>query len=142
VLAIGLLVDDAIVVVENVEAGHAGKKDCRRATRTRKSMGRSAGALVGIGLVLSGRVPVRWRSSAGSTGRSSAVLPHHGAAIASVLVRDLFTPALCATLLKPPEKGHHEKRGFFGWFNRHFVRGNRDVRAAAWYARSTTPDAT
>jgi len=43
----------------------------------------------------------------------------------SWLVALIFTPALCATLLKPPEKGHHEKRGFFGWFNRHFDRGNR-----------------
>src|SRR5258708_4303492 len=43
----------------------------------------------------------------------------------SVLVALIFTPALCATLLKPPEKGQHEKRGFFGWFNRHFERGNR-----------------
>ncbi|MGF6573627.1 multidrug efflux pump [Paraburkholderia sp. GAS333] len=120
VLAIGLLVDDAIVVVENVERvmteEHLSPKDA-----TIKSMGQIQGALVGIATVLSAVfVPMAFFS--GSTGviyRQFSVTIV-SAMVLSVIVALVFTPALCATILKVPEHGHSEKRGFFGWFNRRF----------------------
>ena len=121
ILAIGLLVDDAIVVVENVErVMHEEGLSPREATR--KSMGQIQSALVGIALVLSA-VFVPMAFFGGSTGviyRQFSITIVSAMAL-SVLVALIFTPALCATLLKPIEKGsHHEKRGFFGWFNRAF----------------------
>jgi hydrophobe/amphiphile efflux-1 (HAE1) family protein len=125
VLAIGLLVDNAIVVVENVERvmQEAGLSP-RDATR--RSMEQISGALVAIGLVLSA-VFLPMAFFGGSTGviYRQFSITMVSAMTLSVLVALIFTPALCATLLKPPEKGHDEKRGFFGWFNRHFERGNR-----------------
>jgi hydrophobe/amphiphile efflux-1 (HAE1) family protein len=124
VLAIGLLVDDAIVVVENVER-LMQEEGLSPRDATRKSMEQISGALVGIGLVLSAVfLPMAFFS--GSTGviYRQFSITMVSAMTLSVLVALIFTPALCATLLKPPEKGHHEKRGFFGWFNRHFERGN------------------
>jgi multidrug efflux pump len=124
VLAIGLLVDDAIVVVENVER-LMQEEGLSPRDATRKSMEQISGALVGIGLVLSA-VFVPMAFFGGSTGviyRQFSITMVSAMAL-SVLVALIFTPALCATLLKPPEKEHHEKRGFFGWFNRHFERGN------------------
>src|ERR1700722_14826233 len=126
VLAIGLLVDDAIVVVENVgrlmaEEGLSPKE------ATIKSMNQITGALVGIALVLSA-VFVPMAFFGGSTGviYRQFSITIVSAMILSVLVAIIFTPALCATLLKPVEKGHQEKkRGFFGWFNRVFDAGNR-----------------
>jgi multidrug efflux pump len=93
---------------------------------TRKSMEQISGALVGIGLVLSA-VFLPMAFFGGSTGviYRQFSITMVSAMTLSVLVALIFTPALCATMLKPPEKGHHEKRGFFGWFNRHFDRGNR-----------------
>src|SRR5882757_4198633 len=85
-----------------------------------------SGALVGIGLVLSA-VFVPMAFFGGSTGviyRQFSITMVSAMAL-SVLVALIFTPALCATILKPPQKSHHEKRGFFGWFNRNFDRGNR-----------------
>jgi multidrug efflux pump len=125
VLAIGLLVDDAIVVVENVERVMQEEGLSPR-DATRKSMEQISGALVGIGLVLSA-VFLPMAFFGGSTGviYRQFSITMVSAMTLSVLVALIFTPALCATLLKPPEKGHHEKRGFFGWFNRHFERGNR-----------------
>ncbi|MCJ0971993.1 efflux RND transporter permease subunit [Pseudomonas sp. PS1] len=124
VLAIGLLVDDAIVVVENVERVMAEEGLSPREA-TRKSMSQIQGALVGIGLVLSA-VFVPMAFFGGSTGviyRQFAITIASAMTL-SVLVALIFTPALCATLLKPVAKGqHHEKRGFFGWFNRTFERG-------------------
>ncbi|MFP5341238.1 MAG: efflux RND transporter permease subunit, partial [Gammaproteobacteria bacterium] len=124
VLAIGLLVDDAIVVVENVERVLAEEGLSPREA-TRKSMSQIQGALVGIGLVLSA-VFVPMAFFGGSTGviyRQFAITIASAMTL-SVLVALIFTPALCATLLKPIAKGqHHEKRGFFGWFNRTFERG-------------------
>ncbi|TBU89796.1 efflux RND transporter permease subunit [Stutzerimonas kirkiae] len=124
VLAIGLLVDDAIVVVENVERVMA-EEGLSPLEATRKSMGQIQGALVGIGLVLSA-VFLPMAFFGGSTGviyRQFSVTIASAMAL-SVLVALVFTPALCATLLKPIPKGHHEeKRGFFGWFNRTFERG-------------------
>ncbi|QGZ28778.1 efflux RND transporter permease subunit [Stutzerimonas stutzeri] len=124
VLAIGLLVDDAIVVVENVERVMA-EEGLSPLEATRKSMGQIQGALVGIGLVLSA-VFVPMAFFGGSTGviyRQFAITIASAMTL-SVLVALIFTPALCATLLKPIPMGHqHEKRGFFGWFNRTFERG-------------------
>ena len=124
VLAIGLLVDDAIVVVENVERVMAEEGLSPREA-TRKSMGQIQGALVGIGLVLSA-VYLPMAFFGGSTGviYQQFSITIISAMVLSVLVALIFTPALCATLLKPIEPGHHvEKRGFFGWFNRTFDRG-------------------
>ncbi|MDX2351470.1 efflux RND transporter permease subunit [Stutzerimonas xanthomarina] len=124
VLAIGLLVDDAIVVVENVERVMA-EEGLSPVEATRKSMAQIQGALVGIGLVLSA-VFVPMAFFGGSTGviyRQFAITIASAMTL-SVLVALIFTPALCATLLKPVAPGqHHEKRGFFGWFNRTFERG-------------------
>ncbi|MCQ4311401.1 efflux RND transporter permease subunit [Pseudomonas stutzeri] len=124
VLAIGLLVDDAIVVVENVERVMA-EEGLSPLEATRKSMTQIQGALVGIGLVLSA-VFLPMAFFGGSTGviyRQFSITIASAMAL-SVLVALVFTPALCVTLLKPIPKGHHEeKRGFFGWFNRTFDRG-------------------
>ena len=123
VLAIGLLVDDAIVVVENVER-IMSEEGLSPLEATRKSMGQITGALVGIGMVLSAVfVPMAFMS--GSTGiiyqQFSATIV--SAMALSVLVALVLTPALCATMLKPLHKGeHHGTRGFFGWFNRKFER--------------------
>ncbi|MBA5639404.1 efflux RND transporter permease subunit [Duganella sp. LX20W] len=125
VLAIGLLVDDAIVVVENVERVMT-EEGLSPKEATRKSMGQITGALVGIALVLSA-VFVPMAFFGGSTGviyRQFAVTIV-SAMVLSVLVAMVFTPALCATFLKPVEKGHHAaSTGFFGWFNRSFERGS------------------
>ena len=124
VLAIGLLVDDAIVVVENVERVMAEEKLSPR-DATRKSMGQIQGALVGIALVLSA-VLLPMAFFGGSTGviYKQFSITIVSAMALSVLVALIFTPALCATLLKPidHEKHGQPKRGFFGWFNRTFDR--------------------
>ncbi len=123
VLAIGLLVDDAIVVVENVERVMQ-EEGLSPKEATRKSMDQISGALVGIALVLCAAfVPMAF--FAGSTGviYRQFSLTIASAVALSVVVALVLTPALCATLLKPVAKGHHEqKRGFFGWFNRVFDR--------------------
>ncbi|MBN46998.1 MULTISPECIES: efflux RND transporter permease subunit [unclassified Methylophaga] len=122
VLAIGLLVDDAIVVVENVErVMHEDGLSPREATR--KSMGQITGALVGIALVVSA-VFIPMAFFGGSTGviyRQFSITVVSAMAL-SVLVALTLTPALCATLLKPVDPAHYQKRGFFGWFNRGFDR--------------------
>ncbi|MEI7231422.1 multidrug efflux RND transporter permease AcrD [Pectobacterium carotovorum] len=123
VLAIGLLVDDAIVVVENVERVMSEEGLSPR-DATRKSMGQVQGALVGIALVLSA-VFVPMAFFGGTTGAiyrqfSITIVT---SMILSVLVAMTLTPALCATLLKPLAKDqHHGRKGFFGWFNRSFTR--------------------
>jgi multidrug efflux pump len=121
VLAIGLLVDDAIVVVENVERVMAEEGLSPR-DATRKAMDQITGALVGVALVLSAVfVPVAF--SGGSVGAiyRQFSLTIVSAMVLSVLVALVLTPALCATILKPIPQGHHEeKKGFFGWFNRNF----------------------
>ena len=124
VLAIGLLVDDAIVVVENVERVMA-EEGLSPKEATKKSMDQITGALVGIGLVLSA-VFTPMAFFGGATGiiyRQFSITIVSAMAL-SVFVALTLTPALCATLLKPIPKGHHaEKKGFFGWFNRTFNRG-------------------
>jgi multidrug efflux pump len=128
VLAIGLLVDDAIVVVENVERVMR-EEGLRPREATRKSMDQITGALVGIAMVLSA-VFVPMAFFGGSTGaiyRQFSVTIVSAMAL-SVLVALILTPALCATLLKP---GHHvATRGFFGWFNRWFDRGAAGYQSA------------
>ncbi|MCF7533076.1 efflux RND transporter permease subunit [Pseudomonas petrae] len=124
ILAIGLLVDDAIVVVENVERVMAEEKLSPR-DATIKSMEQIQGALVGIALVLCA-VLLPMAFFGGSTGviyRQFSITIVSAMAL-SVLVALIFTPALCSTLLKPidHEKHGQPKRGFFGWFNRTFDR--------------------
>jgi HAE1 family hydrophobic/amphiphilic exporter-1/multidrug efflux pump len=123
VLAIGLLVDDAIVVVENVERlihteGLSPKEAARR------SMDEITGALVGIGLVLSAVfLPMAlFGGSAGVIYRQFSITIVSSMAL-SVFIALVFTPALCATLLKPAKTDREHEKGFAGWFNRNFDRG-------------------
>ncbi|WP_426207178.1 efflux RND transporter permease subunit [Providencia sp. PROV272] len=121
VLAIGLLVDDAIVVVENVERVMQ-EEGLSPKEATKKSMGQIQGALVGIAMVLSA-VFVPMAFFGGSTGAiyRQFSITIVSAMILSVLVAMILTPALCATILKPIQKGSHgSQKGFFGWFNRTF----------------------
>jgi len=123
VLVIGIVVDDAIVVVENVER-IMSEEGLSPLEATRKAMGQISGAIVGITVVLiSVFVPLAFFSgSVGNIYRQfSAVM---GVSIAfSAFMALSLTPALCATLLKPVQAGHHQaKTGFFGWFNRGFAR--------------------
>nr|HCI9356030.1 efflux RND transporter permease subunit [Klebsiella pneumoniae] len=123
VLAIGLLVDDAIVVVENVER-IMSEEGLSPREATRKSMGQIQGALVGIAMVLSA-VFVPMAFFGGTTGAiyRQFSITIVAAMVLSVLVAMILTPALCATLLKPVKPGEsHERKGFFGWFNRTFNR--------------------
>lgn len=121
VLAIGLLVDDAIVVVENVERVMIEDNLSPREA-TEKSMSQIQGALVGIAMVLSA-VFIPMAFFGGSTGaiyRQFSITIVSAMAL-SVLVALILTPALCAILLKPVSAEHHEKKsGFFGWFNARF----------------------
>ncbi|WP_316980416.1 efflux RND transporter permease subunit [Shumkonia mesophila] len=124
VLAIGLLVDDAIVVVENVER-IMSEEGLPPREATRKSMTQITGALVGIALVLSAVfVPMAFFS--GSTGAiyRQFSLTVVSAMALSVLVALVLTPALCATLLKPVKTHESSRRGISGWFNRGFDRMN------------------
>ena len=121
VLAIGILVDDAIVVVENVERIMA-EEGLAPVPATIKAMGQVSGAIIGITLVLSA-VFLPLAFMAGSVG---VIYQQFSLSLAvSILFSGFlaltFTPALCATLLKPIPEGHHEKTGFFGWFNRKFT---------------------
>ena len=125
VLAIGLLVDDAIVVVENVERVMA-EEGLSPLEATRKSMGQIQGALVGIGLVLSAVfVPMAFFGGSAGIIYKQFSITIVAAMGLSVLVAMIFTPALCATMLKPIKGGHQEKKGFFGWFNRKFDNGTQ-----------------
>ncbi|HYF19999.1 MAG TPA: efflux RND transporter permease subunit, partial [Ramlibacter sp.] len=142
VLVIGIVVDDAIVVVENVER-IMSEEGLPPREATRKAMGQIQGAIVGVTVVLiSVFVPLAF--FAGSTGniyRQFAAVMVASIAFSAFMALSL-TPALCASLLKPVQAGHHvEKRGFFGWFNRGFRRtahGYESVVArmlhrAPWY---------
>ncbi|GAC1326828.1 MAG: efflux RND transporter permease subunit [Collimonas sp.] len=125
VLAIGLLVDDAIVVVENVERLMA-EQALSAKEATRKAMSEVSGALVGIALVLSG-VFIPMAFFGGSTGviyRQFSITIVSAMSL-SVLVALTLTPALCATMLKPHDHGQAARKGFFGWFNRTFERNAR-----------------
>ncbi|MBN9444770.1 efflux RND transporter permease subunit [Bosea sp. (in: a-proteobacteria)] len=128
VLAIGLLVDDAIVVVENVERVMQEEKLGPKEA-TIKSMGEITGALVGIATVLSAVfVPMAFfGGSVGVIYRQFSVTIVT-AMILSVVVAMVLTPALCATILKPVGE-HGERKGFFGWFNRNFERTTNGYRS-------------
>ena len=120
VLVIGIVVDDAIVVVENVERIMA-EEGLPPLEATRKAMAQISGAIVGITVVLIA-VFVPLAFFAGSTGniyRQFAATMATSIAFSAFLALSL-TPALCGTLLKPISEDHHEKKGFFGWFNRVF----------------------
>ena len=139
VLAIGLLVDDAIVVVENVERVLEEEKLSPKEA-TRKSMGEITGALVGIALVLSAVfLPMAFFS--GSTGviyRQFSITIVSAMAL-SVLVALIFTPSLCATLLRArAAEAHERERGFFGWFNRGFNRMNRGYERSVGHVTRRT----
>ncbi len=138
VLAIGILVDDAIVVVENVERlMHDEGLSPREATR--KAMDQITGALIGITLVLIAVfIPMAFFSGSVGTIYRQFSMSIVAAMVFSVFLAMSLTPALCATLLKPVMKGEkHEKRGFFGWFNRGFAASTNKYQSwvAVWIKR-------
>ena len=123
VLVIGIVVDDAIVVVENVER-IMSEEGLSPLEATRKAMGQISGAIIGVTVVLiSVFVPLAFfAGSVGNIYRQFAAVMGISIAFSALMALSL-TPALCATLLLPMEKGqHHAKTGFFGWFNRGFAR--------------------
>lgn len=122
VLAIGIIVDDAIVVVENVERIMA-TEGLSPKEATRKAMGEITGAVIGITLVLSA-VFIPMGLSSGSVGAiyRQFTLSMAVSILFSAFLALTLTPALCATLLKPIAPAHHQKKGMFGWFNRAFDR--------------------
>jgi len=123
VLVIGIVVDDAIVVVENVER-IMSEEGLPPLAATRKAMGQISGAIVGVTVVLiSVFVPLAFFSGAiGNIYRQFSAVMVSAIAVSAFLALSL-TPALCATLLQPVQAGHHHaKTGFFGWFNRGFSR--------------------
>ncbi len=122
VLAIGILVDDAIVVVENVERIMA-EEGLPPKEATRKAMGQISGAIIGITLVLTAVfVPMAFFPGAVGIIYQQFSLTMVVSILFSGFLALSLTPALCATFLKPIKHDHHEKRGFFGWFNRGFDR--------------------
>jgi multidrug efflux pump len=122
VLAIGILVDDAIVVVENVER-IMSEEGLSPRDATRKAMSQITGAIIGITLVLIAVfIPMAFFGGAVGAIYRQFSLAMVSAMLFSALMALTLTPALCATILKPVEAGHHhEKKGFFGWFNRGFA---------------------
>jgi multidrug efflux pump len=122
VLVIGIVVDDAIVVVENVER-IMSQEGLPPLEATRKAMGQISGAIVGVTVVLIAVfVPLAFfAGSVGNIYRQFAAVMVTSIAFSAFMALSL-TPALCGTILKPVDKDHHEKRGFFGWFNRGFTR--------------------
>jgi multidrug efflux pump len=126
VLAIGLLVDDAIVVVENVERLMTDE-GLSPIEATRRSMDQITGALIGIATVLSAVfIPMAFLTGSSGVIYRQFSITIVSAMVLSVTVAIVVTPALCATLLKPVQKGeHHSDRGFFRWFNCAFDSSNR-----------------
>ncbi len=134
VLVIGIVVDDAIVVVENVER-IMSEEGLPPLEATRKAMGQITGAVVGMSLVLiTVFIPLAFFSgSIGNIYRQFSATMATSIFFSAVMALSL-TPALCATLLKPVEAGHHhQKKGFFGWFNRGFSRTAKGYES--WVAR-------
>ena len=131
VLSIGILVDDAIVVVENVERIMA-EEGLSPLEATRKAMSQITGALIGITLVLTAVfIPMAFFSGSVGTIYRQFSLSLVSSMLFSVFLAMSLTPALCATLLKPIPKGHkHEKRGFFGWFNRAFAKSTTHYQSS------------
>ncbi len=123
VLVIGIVVDDAIVVVENVERVMS-EEGLPPLQATRKAMSQISGAIIGVTVVLIAVfVPLAFfKGSVGNIYRQFAAVMVSSIGFSAFMALSL-TPALCATLLKPVEAGHHHaKTGFFGWFNRGFSR--------------------
>jgi multidrug efflux pump len=133
VLAIGILVDDAIVVVENVERIMAEEGLSPREA-TKKAMTQISGAIIGITLVLTAVfIPMAFFPGAVGVIYQQFSLTMVVSILFSGFLALSLTPALCATFLKPIKGGHHEKRGFFGWFNRKFdAITNRYARSVGW----------
>jgi len=124
VLVIGIVVDDAIVVVENVER-IMSEEGLPPLQATRKAMGQISGAIIGVTVVLmSVFVPLAFfQGAVGNIYRQFSIVMVSSIGFSAFMALSL-TPALCAHLLKPVEAGHHmEKKGFFGWFNRTFTTG-------------------
>jgi multidrug efflux pump len=138
VLAIGLLVDDAIVVVENVERVMA-EEGLSPLAATRRAMEQITGALVGVALVLSA-VFVPSAFSGGSVGAiyRQFSLTIVAAMVLSVLVALILTPALCVMLLRPAAHGAPARRGFFGAFNRGFERSRALYHAGVLHVLGRT----
>ena len=139
VLAIGILVDDAIVVVENVERIMT-EEGLSPKDATKKAMDQITGAIIGITLVLIAVfIPMAFfPGSVGIIYRQFSIAMVTSIAFSAVLALSL-TPALCATLLKPVEKGHgHAKGGVFGWFNRVVDRETKRYgRGTAWFIKKS-----
>jgi multidrug efflux pump len=123
VLVIGIVVDDAIVVVENVER-IMSEEGLPPLQATKKAMGQISGAIIGVTVVLIAVfVPLAFfAGSVGNIYRQFSAVMVSSISFSAFMALSL-TPALCATLLKPVEAGHaHAKTGFYGWFNRGFAR--------------------
>ena len=129
VLAIGILVDDAIVVVENVER-IMSEEGLSPRDATRKAMGQITGAIIGITLVLVAVfIPMAFFGGAVGAIYRQFSLSMVASMLFSALMALTLTPALCATLLKPIEAGQsHQKKGFFGWFNRKFSKATHSYQ--------------
>jgi multidrug efflux pump len=134
VLAIGILVDDAIVVVENVER-IMSEEGLPPREATRKAMGQITGAIIGITLVLTAVfVPMAFFPGAVGIIYQQFSLTMVVSILFSGFLALSLTPALCASFLKPIPAGHHlEKRGFFGWFNRGFSKTTRGYSGLVGY---------
>ncbi|HET9207445.1 MAG TPA: efflux RND transporter permease subunit, partial [Burkholderiaceae bacterium] len=134
VLAVGILVDDAIVVIENVER-IMSEEGLNPREATRKAMGQITAAIVGITVTLAAVfIPMAFfPGSVGNIYRQFSLVMVSSMMFSAFLALSL-TPALCATLLKPVQAGHHlEKRGFWGWFNRGFKRTTHNYESGvAW----------
>ncbi len=138
VLAIGILVDDAIVVVENVERLMA-KEGLSPREATIKAMKQISGAIIGITVVLTAVfVPMAFFPGAVGIIYRQFSLTMVVSILFSGFLALTLTPALCATFLKPIPKGHHEKGGFFGWFNRGFDRLAGSYRGTVGWATNRT----
>jgi len=123
VLVIGIVVDDAIVVVENVER-IMSEEGLPPIQATKKAMGQISGAIIGVTVVLIAVfVPLAFfKGSVGNIYRQFSAVMVCSISFSAFMALSL-TPALCGTLLKQVEAGHHHaKSGFFGWFNRGFSR--------------------
>ena len=138
VLAIGILVDDAIVVVENVERIMA-EEGLSPKEATRKAMKQISGAIVGITMVLSAVfIPMAFFPGAVGVIYQQFSLTMVVSILFSGFLALSLTPALCASFLKPIVKGHHEKKGFFGWFNRGLNRTTtRYTSSVGWIFKRT-----
>ncbi|OQP83808.1 multidrug efflux RND transporter permease subunit [Rhizobium rhizosphaerae] len=139
VLAIGILVDDAIIVVENVER-IMSEEGLTPKEATRKAMHQITGAVIGITLVLCAVfIPMAFFPGAVGVIYRQFSLTMVVSILFSALLALSLTPALCASFLKQVQKGHHhEKRGFFGWFNRGFDRASHRYSGwVSWLIRRT-----